>query len=278
MWLEETAPDIVCLQELNSPDDKFPAAAIRAAGYGAVWHGQKSWNGVAILARGSEPVETRRGLPGDPDDAHSRYIEAAIGGILVCCLYLPNGNPAPGPRFDYKLRWFERLTGYAQTLLKSGATAVLAGDFNVMPTELDVYAPERWVDDALFRPKVRDAYRRLVAQGWTDALRALPDEWVYTFWKYFRNAFARDAGLRIDHLLLSPSLAARLVTAGVDRDVRARERSSDHAPVWIELADASAGSAQHFDHVIAVAGILVLGRHLVSLMACDLQLGLGCSR
>ena len=172
-WLEEAAPDIACLQELKAPDDKFPAAAIRAAGYGAVWHGQKSWNGVAILARGAEPVETRRGLPGDPDDAHSRYIEAAAGGLIIGCLYLPNGNPAPGPKFDYKLRWFERLTSYGQTLLDSGAPAVLAGDFNVMPTDLDVYAPERWVDDALFRPEVRDAYRRLVEQGWTDALRAL---------------------------------------------------------------------------------------------------------
>jgi exodeoxyribonuclease-3 len=223
-WLAEAAPDIVCLQELKAPDDKFPAAAVRAAGYGAAWHGQKSWNGVAILARGAEPMETRRGLPGDPDDTHSRYIEAAIDGTLVGCLYLPNGNPAPGPKFDYKLRWFERLTGYAETLLESGAPAVLAGDFNVMPTDLDVYAPERWVDDALFRPEVRHAYHRLVAQGWTDALRALhPDERIYTFWKYFRNAFARDAGLRIDHLLLSPSLAGRLVAAGVDRDVRARE-------------------------------------------------------
>ena len=175
----------------------------------------------------------------------SRYIEAAIGGIIVGCLYLPNGNPAPGPKFDYKLRWFDRLTGYAQTLLDSGAPVVLAGDFNVMPTDLDVYAPERWVDDALFRPEVREAYRRLVAQGWTDTLRTLhPGERVYTFWKYFRNAFARDAGLRIDHLLLSPPLAGRLVAAGVDREVRAKEHSSDHAPVWIELADALTGSAQ----------------------------------
>jgi exodeoxyribonuclease-3 len=241
-WLEETTPDVVCLQELKAPGDKFPAAAISAAGYGAVWHGQKSWNGVAILARGAEPIETRRGLPGDPDDTHSRYIEAEIGGLIVGCLYLPNGNPAPGPKFDYKLRWFERLTDYAQTPLDSGAPVVLAGDFNVMPTELDVYAPERWVDDALFRPEVRDAYRHLVEQGWTDALRALhPGERIYTFWKYFRNAFARDAGLRIDHLLLSPAVAGRLVAAGVDREVRGRETSSDHAPVWIELADTGAG-------------------------------------
>jgi exodeoxyribonuclease-3 len=242
-WLDETAPDVVCLQELKAPDEKFPAPALRAAGYGAVWHGQKSWNGVAILARGAEPGETRRGLPGDPDDTHSRYVEAAIGGLIVGCLYLPNGNPAPGPKFDYKLRWFERLTDYAQSLLGSGAPVVLAGDFNVMPTELDVYAPERWVDDALFRPEVRNAYRRLVEQGWTDALRApRPGERIYTFWKYFRNAFARDAGLRIDHFLLSPALAGRLVAAGVDREVRGRERSSDHAPVWIELADTGAGA------------------------------------
>src|SRR5712675_2781976 len=244
-WLAEAKPDVACLQELKAPQDRFPEAAIREAGYGAVWHGQKSWNGVAILARGAQPVETRRGLPGDPDDSHSRYIEAAVGGMLVGCLYLPNGNPAPGPKFDYKLRWFERLTSYAKTFLESGALAVLAGDFNVMPTDLDVYAPERWVDDALFRPEVRDAYRRLVAQGWTDALRVLhPDERIYTFWKYFRNAFARDAGLRIDHLLMSPSLAGRLVAAGVERNVRARDHASDHAPVWIELADPNAGSRQ----------------------------------
>jgi exodeoxyribonuclease-3 len=243
--LAEAAPDIVCLQELKAPDDTFPAAAIRAAGYGAIWHGQKSWNGVAILARGAEPMEIRRGLPGEPDDTHSRYIEAAIGGVVVGCLYLPNGNPAPGPKFDYKLRWFERLAGYAKDLLESGAPVVLAGDYNVMPTDLDVYAPERWIDDALFRPEVRDAYRRLVEQGWTDALRALhPGERIYTFWKYFRNAFARDAGLRIDHLLLSPAIAGRLVAAEVDRDIRSRERASDHAPVWIELAEAKSRSPQ----------------------------------
>src|ERR1700720_1262045 len=204
-WLEEAAPDIVCLQELKAPDEKFSAAALRAAGYGAVWHGQKSWNGVAILARGAEPVETRRGLPGDADDTHSRYIEAAIGGLIAACLYLPNGNPAPGPKFEYKLRWFERLTSYAKSLLDSGVPTVLAGDFNLIPTDLDVYAPERWLDDALFRPEVRDVYPRLVAQGWTDALRVLhPDERIYTFWEYFRNAFARDAGLRPHHLLLWP--------------------------------------------------------------------------
>src|ERR1700749_968652 len=240
-WLKEDQPDIVCLQELKAPQEKFPEKVIRDIGYDAIWHGQKSWNGVAILSRVGEIHETRRGLPGDPDDSHSRYIEAAVNGILIGCLYLPNGNPAPGAKFDYKLKWFERLPAHAAPLLATGAPVILAGDYNVMPTDLDVYAPERWVDDALFRPEVREAYAQLVAQGWTDALRALhPGERIYTFWKYFRNAFARDAGLRIDHFLLSPALADRLVTAGVNRDVRARERSSDHAPVWIELTDAEA--------------------------------------
>jgi exodeoxyribonuclease III len=242
-WLKEAAPDIACLQELRAPDEKFPEAPIRAAGYGALWHGQKSWNGVAILARGAQPVEIRRGLPGDPDDTHSRYIEAAVDGMIVGCLYLPNGNPAPGPKFDYKLRWFDRLAEHAGSLLGSGEPVVLAGDYNVMPTDLDVYAPERWVDDALFRPEVREAYRRLVEQGWTDALRALhPGQRIYTFWKYFRNAFARDAGLRIDHVLLSPPLAKRLTSAGVDREVRGREHASDHAPAWIELAEPAKAS------------------------------------
>jgi len=222
-WLAEASPDIVCLQELKAPDDKFPAAALRAAGYGAIWQGQKSWNGVAILARGAEPMETRRGLPGDPDDTHSRYIEAAIGGVAVGCLYLPNGNPAPGPKFDYKLRWFERLAAYAKDILISDVPVVLAGDYNVMPTDLDVYAPERWVDDALFRPEVRDAYRRLVDQGWTDALRALhPGKRIYTFWKYFRNAFAHDAGLRIDHLLLSPATWSRRMSIAMFEAAKGR--------------------------------------------------------
>ena len=236
-WLEEDAPDVACLQELKAPDEKFPAAAIAAAGYGAVWHGQKSWNGVAILARGKTPLETRRGLPGDPDDSHSRYIEAVVDGVVVGCLYLPNGNPAPGPKFDYKLRWFTRLQKHAATLLATGTPVVLAGDYNVMPTDLDVYKPERWVDDALFRPEVREAYRRVLAQGWTDALRAChPGERIYTFWDYFRNAYARNAGLRIDHLLLSPSLAGHLAAADVDREVRAWEKASDHAPTWVDLA------------------------------------------
>jgi len=236
-WLAETQPDVVCLQELKAPQEKFPEAAIRDAGYGAVWHGQKSWNGVAILARGCDPVETRRGLPGDPLDLHSRYIEAAVNGVLVGGLYLPNGNPRPGPKFDYKLAWMERLLIHAAELAGFDGPVVLAGDYNVMPTDLDVYKPERWLDDALFAPEVRAAYARLLEQGWTDALRSLhPGEKIYTFWDYFRNAFARDAGLRIDHLLLNASAAKRLRAAEVDRFVRGWEKSSDHAPVWITLA------------------------------------------
>jgi exodeoxyribonuclease III len=235
-WLEEARPDVVCLQELKAPQERFPAAAIDRAGYGAVWHGQKSWNGVAILARDADPIETRRGLAGDPEDSHSRYIEAAVRGVLVACLYAPNGNPAPGPKFDYKLRWFERFLLHAAALLETGAPVVLAGDFNIMPTDLDVYAPERWRDDALFRPEVRAAFATLLSQGWTDALRTLhPDERIYTFWDYFRNAWGRNAGLRLDHLLLSPSLAPNLRSAGVDRHMRGRDRASDHAPAWIEL-------------------------------------------
>ena len=238
-WLEEAQPDIVCLQELKAPDEKFPRAAIKAAGYGAVWHGQKSWNGVAILGRGVQPQETRRDLPGEPDDSHSRYIEAAVRGIIIGCLYLPNGNPAPGPKLDYKLRWFERLTLHAAELLAHEVPVVLAGDYNVMPTELDVYRPERWVDDALFRPEVRGAFHRLVDQGWTDAVRQLhPGERIYTFWDYLRNAWGRDAGLRLDHLLLSPMVAGRLTAAGVDRHVRGWDKASDHAPTWVELKDA----------------------------------------
>ncbi|WP_426100917.1 exodeoxyribonuclease III [Massilia sp. TSP1-1-2] len=235
-WLEEKKPDVACLQELKSPQEKFPEAAINDVGYQAIWLGQKSWNGVAILTRGQAPQEVRRGLPGDADDEQSRYLEAAIDGILVACLYLPNGNPAPGPKFDYKLAWFERLIKHADELMATGAKVVLAGDFNVMPTELDVYKPERWVNDALFRPETREAFHRLVAQGWTDSLRTMhPDERIYTFWDYFRNAYGRDAGLRIDHLLLSPALAPALKAAGVHRDVRGREKPSDHAPTWIEL-------------------------------------------
>jgi exodeoxyribonuclease III len=236
-WLKARRPDIVCLQELKAPEEKFPAKEIERAGYQAIWHGQKSWNGVAILSRGALPVATRRGLPGDPEDLHSRYIEAEVGGIVVGCLYLPNGNPAPGPKFDYKLKWFDRLTKHAKRLVKSEKPVLLAGDYNVMPTNLDVYKPERWLDDALFRPEVRAAYAKLVKQGWTDAIRELhPDDVIYTFWDYFRNAYARNAGLRIDHLLLNPALAPRLKAAGVDKDVRGWEKTSDHAPTWIELA------------------------------------------
>lgn len=238
-WLGEAKPDIVCLQELKAPQERFPAQDIANAGYGAIWHGQKSWNGVAILARGTTPVERRRGLPGDPDDLQSRYIEAKVGELVVAGLYLPNGNPWPGPKFDYKLDWFTRLQRHAAKLLKSGEPVVLAGDYNVMPTELDVYKPERWANDALFRPEIRKAYAKLVAQGWTDALRKQhPGEKIYTFWDYFRNAYARDAGLRIDHLLLTPDLAKRLTAANVDREVRGWEKTSDHAPTWIELSDA----------------------------------------
>jgi len=235
-WLKEYKPDIVCLQEIKAPQEKFPEKVIRDAGYGVIWHGQKSYNGVAILARGSDPVETHRGLPGDPEDLHSRYLEATVADLTIGCLYVPNGNPAPGLKFDYKLRWFERLTLRAAELVKRTAPVVLAGDYNVIPTDIDVYKPERWVDDALFRPESRKAYHQLVEQGWTDSVRKLhPKERVYTFWDYFRNAFGRDAGLRIDHLLLNPALAPRLKKAGVDREVRGWEKTSDHAPTWIEL-------------------------------------------
>jgi exodeoxyribonuclease-3 len=236
-WLKEEQPDIVCLQELKAPQERFPAIAIRELGYEAIWQGQKSWNGVAILSRVGEIHETRRGLPNDPDPAQSRYIEAAVNGIIIGGLYLPNGNPRPGPKFDYKLAWFEKLIAHAATLLESGLPVVLAGDFNVMPTEADVYKPERWSKGALFSPEVRALYARLIAQGWTDSLRTLhPDETIYTFWDYFRNAYERDAGLRIDHLLLSPSLADRLEDAQVDRKVRGWKKTSDHAPTWIRLA------------------------------------------
>lgn len=237
-WLEETKPDIVCLQELKAPEEKFPLAAINDAGYNAIWHGQKSWNGVAILARGMEIEEKRRVLPGDPEDSHSRYIEAKINDVIVACLYLPNGNPAPGPKFDYKLQWFERFNIHAQELYSSGLPVVLTGDFNVIPTELDAYKAERWVDDALFRPETRAVFQKLMKQGWTDAIRKLyPDQTIYTFWDYFRNAYGRDAGLRIDHFLLSPLIDKRLKSAGVDRHVRGWEKSSDHGPVWIEIED-----------------------------------------
>jgi len=237
-WLEETKPDVVCLQELKAPQENFPEQALKDAGYNAIWHGQKSWNGVAILTRNLPIEEVRHVLPGDPTDEHSRYIEAVVNGITVGCLYLPNGNPAPGPKFDYKLGWFERLAVHAADLLASGKPAVITGDYNVMPNEIDAYKPERWVNDALFRPETRAAFKKLIDQGWTDAIRKLyPDEVIYTFWDYFRDAYGRNAGLRIDHFLLSPQLTSRLTAGGVDRNVRGWEKSSDHGPVWIELAD-----------------------------------------
>jgi exodeoxyribonuclease III len=235
-WLDEAKPNIVCLQELKAPSEKFPLEAINSAGYNAIWHGQQRWNGVAILSRGLEIEEVGRGLPGDPEDTQSRYIEAMVGGILICCLYLPNGNPAPGPKLEYKLKWFDRLTQRAAKLLEFNIPVILIGDFNVMPAELDVYKPERWVDDALFRPEVRAAFHNLLAQGWTDAIRKLyPDKVIYTFFDYFRNAYQRNAGLRIDHFLLNPEIVGKLKNAGVDLEVRGWEKTSDHCPVWIEL-------------------------------------------
>lgn len=237
-WLETTRPDVVCLQELKAPQEKFPEEAIAGAGYRAVWHGQKSWNGVAILTRDSEIREMGRVLPGDPDDSQSRYLEALVNDTVIACLYLPNGNPAPGEKFDYKLRWFERFKTRAAELWAMNIPVILAGDYNVIPSERDVYKPERWTEDALFRPETRAAFQSLLAQGWTDAVRHLyPVEKIYTFWDYFRNAYGRDAGLRIDHFLLSPHLLPKLKAAGVDREVRGWEKTSDHAPVWIELGE-----------------------------------------
>ena len=236
-WLEREQPDVACLQELKAPDEAFPIEALRGAGYGALWHGQKSWNGVAILARGAEPVLSRIGLPGDPDDSHSRYLEAAVNGIIIGCLYLPTGNPQPGPKFDYKLAWFERLIRHARSLHGSGHPVLLAGDFNVVPTDFDIYNPRSWRKDALLQPESRECYGRLLAQGWTDALRAThPEQRIYTFWDYFRRHWDTNSGLRIDHLLLNHELAPALRTAGVDRWVRGETGASDHAPTWIELA------------------------------------------
>ena len=236
-WLADARPDVVCLQELKATDAMFPAAAIEAAGYRAAWRGQPTWNGVAILSRGAEPVVTRAALPGDPADTQSRYIEAAVSGVLIGCLYLPNGNPQPGPRFEYKLKWFRRLSAHARRLLTAGVPVALAGDYNVAPTALDIYPTKSWDRDALVQPESRAAFRRLVEQGWCDAIRDRhPDERIYTFWDYKRNRWPRDAGLRLDHVLLSPQLAAKLGDAGVDRAVRGEPGASDHAPVWVELA------------------------------------------
>jgi exodeoxyribonuclease III len=235
-WLRAAAPDVVCLQELKAADATFPEAAIRDAGYHAVWRGQRSWNGVAILARKRPPILVRDELPGDPSDTQSRYIEAAVDGVLIACIYLPNGNPQPGPKFDYKLAWFDRLIAHATELHGAGVPAVLAGDYNVVPTDQDIYPTKSWANDALLQPESRAAFRRLLAIGWTDAIRTLhPAEPMYTFWHYMRNRWERDAGLRLDHLLLSPPLVSRLVDAGVDRHVRGQVDASDHAPAWIVL-------------------------------------------
>jgi exodeoxyribonuclease III len=235
-WLRTAQPDVLCLQELKTTDASFPKGAIRDAGYGAVWRGQRSWNGVAILAKDAEPILIRDELPGDPADVQSRYIEAAIKGVLVACIYVPNGNPQPGPKFDYKLAWFERLIAHAAGLYALGVPAVLAGDYNVVPTDEDIYPTKSWANDALLQPESRAAFRRLLEQGWIDAIRTLhPSEPMYTFWDYKRDRWRRDAGLRLDHLLLSAPLAGRLATAGVDRQVRGQEGASDHAPAWITL-------------------------------------------
>jgi exodeoxyribonuclease III len=235
-WLHEAKPDIVALQELKSTDADFPVDAINKAGYGAVWRGQRTWNGVAILARKADPVLIRTELPGDPDDREARYIEAAVRGIVVTSIYLPNGNPQPGPKFDYKLEWFRRLKSHAAKFIKQDIPVVLAGDYNVAPTELDIYPTRSWDKDALIQPKSRAAYKSLVAQGWLDAIRELhPSKPMFTFWDYKRNCWPRDAGLRLDHLLVSPVLAPRLTKAGVDAKERGEESASDHAPAWIVL-------------------------------------------
>lgn len=236
VWLDESRPDVVCLQELKAEQKAFPLRAIENAGYGAVWKGQRSWNGVAILARDATPVLTRDHLPGDREDMQSRYIEAAVRGVLIGSIYAPNGNPQPGPKFDYKLAWLQRLRRHATALRKTGAPVVLAGDFNVAPTARDIYPTRSWDDDALVQPESRAAYKRLLGRSWTDAWRSLyPDEPGYTFWSYLRNRYERDAGLRLDHLLVSRDLVSRIRAAGVDREVRGRTEASDHAPAWIEL-------------------------------------------
>jgi exodeoxyribonuclease III len=235
-WLQREEPDAVCLQELKAPDDAFPVRPISEAGYEAVWHGQKSWNGVAILARGTKPVEIRRGLPESGEDSHSRYIEATVNGVLIGCLYLPNGNPQPGPKFDYKLAWFERLIRHAASLCQGGQPVVLAGDYNVVPTDFDIYNPRSWRSDALLQPESRECYQRLLSQGWTDAVRArFPDERVYTFWDYFRQHWQMNSGLRIDHLLLNAALSSNLADAGVDKWARGQPGASDHAPTWVRV-------------------------------------------
>jgi exodeoxyribonuclease-3 len=235
-WLAKEQPDVVCLQELKTADAAFPIQELNAAGYGALWHGQVSWNGVAILAKGAAPIEIRRGLPGDAKDTQSRYLEAAAHGLHVACLYLPNGNPQPGPKFAYKLAWFDRLIAHAATLFESAHPVLLAGDFNVVPTDFDIYNTRSWLKDALLQPESRERFQRLLAQGWVDSIRSrFPDERVYTFWDYFRKHWETNSGLRIDHLLLNAVLAPRLVHSGVDTWVRGRDHASDHAPTWITV-------------------------------------------
>lgn len=236
-WLKEESPDIVCLQELKAPQERFPLNAVKDAGYQAIWHGEKSWNGVAVLSR-FEIVEVTRELPGEKEDGHSRYLEVIINQVLICCLYLPNGNPYPGPKFEYKMAWIKRLMKRAKILLKMEVPVVIIGDFNIIPTDRDVYKPEKFSENALFRIEVRKAFKQLIGQGWTDSIRLLfKEDGVYTFWDYFRNAYGRNAGLRLDHILLSPKIVPRLLEGGIDRHVRGWEKSSDHAPVWILLGD-----------------------------------------
>lgn len=237
-WLADAAPDVVCLQELKATDRQFPATALADAGYGAVWKGESSWNGVAILAKGMDPILTRDALPGDEDDKQARYIEAAVNGVIVTSLYAPNGNPRPGPKFTYKLGWTERLIAHAAELMESGLPVVLAGDYNIVPEPRDIYGTTSYRDNALVQPESRALFRRLLDQGWTDAIRnTYPDETVYTFWDYMRNRWGRDAGLRLDHLLLSKKLRRKLTDAGIDRWVRGEDGASDHAPVWVEIKD-----------------------------------------
>ena len=245
-WLRAARPDVVCLQELKAADREFPKAAIEQAGYGAVWRGQKSWNGVAILARGCDPIVTRTELPGDADDKQARYLEAAVNGVLIASLYAPNGNPQPGPKFTYKLAWMDRLVAHAAELFAAGVPVVLAGDYNVVPTDRDIYPKNSYAKDALLQPESRARYAEILGQGWLDAIRTLhPNEPMYTYWSYLRNRWPRDAGLRIDHLLLSREAAKRLVAAGVDRAVRGQDNASDHAPAWIELRDGRGRALLH---------------------------------
>lgn len=235
-WLEETRPSVACLQEIKTQDEGFPAAEFEKIGYGAIWHGQKGFNGVAMLADGAQPVEVQRGLAGDPEDVHSRYLEADVFGLRVAGIYLPNGNPVPGPKFDYKLRWMERLRARMAEIAAEEVPAAVLGDFNVIPEDKDVWAPAAMAADALMQPESRDAYARLLGDGWTDALDTLnPRGGLWTFWDYQAGAWQRDHGFRIDHALLSPELADRLLAGGVDKDYRGREKASDHAPVWVEV-------------------------------------------